>query len=183
MSKILAKRALTPHPDTPFGGAALPIQLGAKLTGLGRDVLRLEFVMVGQLDRIAIPDPEIGQRTDELWRHTCFEAFFQLREGGYAEHNYAPSGNWATYVFDGYRAGMQPSISMPYLHVERQQERLSLVAYVDLAELPSRPDLIGLSAVIEEADGTKSYWALAHPPGKPDFHHPDCFVLQLPATD
>ena len=37
-----------------------------------------------------------------------------------------------------------------------------------------------ICAVIEEADGTKSYWALAHPPGAPDFHHPDCFVLDLP---
>jgi hypothetical protein len=40
--------------------------------------------------------------------------------------------------------------------------------------------LAGLCAVIEEADGTISYWALAHPPGAPDFHHPDCFVLELP---
>lgn len=36
-----------------------------------------------------------------------------------------------------------------------------------------------ITAVIEEADGTKSYWALAHPAGKPDFHHPDGFVLEL----
>ena len=42
----------------------------------------------------------------------------------------------------------------------------------------------GVSAVIEETDGTKSYWALAHPPGPPDFHHPDCFLLELsPASD
>jgi len=40
---------------------------------------------------------------------------------------------------------------------------------------------IGLAAVIEELDGTKSYWALAHPPGAPDFHHADCFALTLPA--
>ena len=39
---------------------------------------------------------------------------------------------------------------------------------------------VAISAVIEEADGTKSYWALAHPPGKPDFHHADGFALQLP---
>ena len=38
----------------------------------------------------------------------------------------------------------------------------------------------GLSAVIEEADGTKSYWALAHPPGKPDFHRAEGFALELP---
>jgi hypothetical protein len=39
---------------------------------------------------------------------------------------------------------------------------------------------LALSAVIEETDGRKSYWALAHPPGTPDFHHPDCFTLELP---
>ena len=35
-------------------------------------------------------------------------------------------------------------------------------------------------AVIEAVDGSVSYWALAHPAGKPDFHHPDGFALQLP---
>ncbi|MBI3061386.1 MAG: hypothetical protein HYY83_05345 [Deltaproteobacteria bacterium] len=28
-------------------------------------------------------------------------------------------------------------------------------------------------------DGTISYWALKHPPGKPDFHHPDAFALEI----
>ena len=39
---------------------------------------------------------------------------------------------------------------------------------------------IGVSAVIEEVDGTKSYWALAHAPGPPDFHNPACFAHHLP---
>jgi hypothetical protein len=33
--------------------------------------------------------------------------------------------------------------------------------------------------VLEENDGGKSYWALAHSPAKPDFHHTDCFALEL----
>ena len=38
----------------------------------------------------------------------------------------------------------------------------------------------GLSAVLEESDGTKSYWALAHcDPEKPDFHLADCFTAKL----
>ena len=41
---------------------------------------------------------------------------------------------------------------------------------------------LGLSAVIEEANGRKSYWALAHPPGKADFHHADCFA-ELPTAN
>ena len=48
-------------------------------------------------------------------------------------------------------------------------------------ELDGAPWRIGLSAVIEERHGRKSYWALAHPPGKPDFHHDDCFAIELPA--
>ena len=42
---------------------------------------------------------------------------------------------------------------------------------------------LGISAVIEEQDGRLSYWALAHPPGKPDFHHRDCFALRLPPVE
>jgi hypothetical protein len=38
---------------------------------------------------------------------------------------------------------------------------------------------IGLAAVIEETHGHKSYWALAHPPGKADFHHSDSFALEF----
>jgi len=44
---------------------------------------------------------------------------------------------------------------------------------------PGRPLRLGLSAVVEDADGELSYWALRHPPGKPDFHYTDAFALQL----
>ena len=54
---------------------------------------------------------------------------------------------------------------------------------IDVESFPDAPLRLGLSAVIEETDGTKSYWALAHPPGKPDFHHKDCFALTLPAPE
>ena len=39
----------------------------------------------------------------------------------------------------------------------------------------------GLAAVIEEQSGAKSYWAIAHPADKPDFHDPACFAATLPA--
>lgn len=29
-------------------------------------------------------------------------------------------------------------------------------------------------------DGGRAYWALHHPPGQPDFHHPPGFALRLP---
>jgi hypothetical protein len=71
----------------------------------------------------------------------------------------------------------------PLLFPERTSSRFGLTALVELGSLQiESPARLGLSAVIEEANGRKSYWALAHPPGKPDFHHSDCFVLELPAA-
>ena len=48
---------------------------------------------------------------------------------------------------------------------------------------PSHVGKVGLAVVIDEVGGTKSCWALAHPPGAPDFHHPTCFAAELPAPD
>jgi len=38
---------------------------------------------------------------------------------------------------------------------------------------------LALAAVVEDERGMLSYWALRHPAGKPDFHHPDAFALEL----
>jgi hypothetical protein len=38
---------------------------------------------------------------------------------------------------------------------------------------------LGLAAVIEELDGARSYWALRHAPGAPDFHHVEGLALRL----
>lgn len=50
-------------------------------------------------------------------------------------------------------------------------------------DLPPKASFIGLSAVIEDVDGNISYWAFHHPPGKPDFHHPESFALVLPVPE
>jgi hypothetical protein len=38
---------------------------------------------------------------------------------------------------------------------------------------------LGLTAVVEAADGSLSYWALRHPVARPDFHHRDGFAQTL----
>lgn len=176
MGKVLAKRNLVAHASC----IAPALTIGAELMLVGSGMLRIEYLAVGDIGALAVPAPSNGSRTDGLWEHTCFEAFFALGNGGYFEQNYSPSGDWASYRFDAYRERMAPEGPLPLLHLERGAERLCLIAEV---EMPDPVSAIGLSAVIEATDGTKSYWALAHPPGdKPDFHHPDCFVLELPAT-
>jgi hypothetical protein len=65
-------------------------------------------------------------------------------------------------------------------------DRLVLTAILDLAAAgppPAAQWRLGLSAVIEENGGRLTYWALAHPAARPDFHHPDGFAAALPATE
>ena len=100
---------------------------------------------------------------------------------GYREFNFSPSGEWAVYAFRGYRDGGMLEVELaPGIVVRRTMNRLELDAKIHQDFLPPGRQLqMGLSAVVEDADGKLSYWALRHPPGKPDFHHTDAFVLQL----
>lgn len=183
MSRVLAKRRLFSHPDSPKA----PVDLAAKVSLVGSDVLKIEYVAIGEIGALRIPRPAVPERADALWRHTCFEAFVGLGAGkGYVEFNFAPSRQWAIYRFEDYRAGMCEPVELcpPDLSIEAQGPRLALTAWLDLSPLSgARPVSLGLAAVIETQAGELSYWALAHPPGAPDFHHPDCFVLELPAAN
>jgi len=133
------------------------------------------------LENLAVPDPAEPVRTDGLWRTTCFEAFIrQSGEGRYAEFNLSPSHQWAAYSFEDYRNGMVEMKLDGALPIDLDVSA-DHFALETLIPLPPGSLEIALSAVIEETDGTKSYWALVHPPGQPDFHHPTCFALTLPA--
>jgi hypothetical protein len=168
---------LTPHPDS---HCAAVTSLEAEAVRDGAGLLRLRYVLNGAMSAVSLPPITASVRTDELWRRTCFEAFVEVGEG-YYELNLAPSTQWAAYCFDGYRQGMRPApIDAPRIEVRRTGDSLELRALV--SGLPGGPWRIGLSAVVEEASGGLSYWALRHLPGKPDFHHRDCFALELPET-
>jgi len=146
------------------------------------DILTLAFVLECDLSSLRIPEPLSSQRAGGLWRHTCFEVFVMAEDGpGYREFHFSPSGEWAVYAFRGYRDGGELEIELaPEIMVRRTMNRLELDAEICQDFLPPRRPLrLGLSAVVEDAGGVLSYWALRHPPGKPDFHHTDAFALQL----
>jgi hypothetical protein len=167
--------ALQPHPTTP-SFAVGAIDADVSRVGAG---LTVRYRLSGRIGELILPPPAAPVRTDGLWRHTCFEAFVAGEDGGYDEFNFAPSGQWAAYRFDSYRAGMRPlEMAMPQIVVTSTNEVLELTATFAFAGEGER---LGLAAVIEEVGGGISYWALTHPPGKPDFHHADCFALDLAA--
>ena len=132
------------------------------------------------MDRFVVPEAEEPARADELWQTTCFEAFLgQAGSPAYREWNFAPSGDWAAYDFAEYRDGRTDAdVAAPYVRLEDNFTWWALGATI--AVDADKQWELGLSAVLEEKDGTKSYWALAHPPGdKPDFHLADCFTAKL----
>jgi len=167
--------ALERHPASPC--AALR-GIEASVTRNRDTSLQVEYRLEGDLDLVRIPQPRAPRVADKLWQHTCCELFIAEAAGaGYHEFNFSPSGEWAAYRFTRYREGMPFIGPDPKIRVERTSRRFALRAQIELHQKGGLR--IGLSAVIEEASGTLSYWALRHAPGKPDFHHQDAFALEL----
>ena len=177
------RQLLKPHPDS--RGVA-PARVEVDITRPRADRLALSYIVTGQMSDIRMPPVRPAARTNDLWQHTCFEAFVRASSGpAYYEFNFAPSTEWAAYRFDGYRSGMRVAaeIGAPAIEVRSGPDSTTLQAALALDRLPDLPPeaswRLGLSALIENQSGGKSYWALAHPPGKPDFHHAYCFALEF----
>ncbi len=180
--------ALRPHPSAP-GEPVRAIEVGVTRDPNAR--LMLRYIVQADSSRLRIPDLRRPvRRADGLWRHTCFEAFIAAgAASAYLELNFSPSGEWASYEFGAYRE-RNPSgpasasdcvpAEAPSITTLRTEQSMTLEAAVELACLRREAAVrVALAAVIEDSDGALSHWALRHPPGKPDFHHPDGFALQL----
>ncbi|NWG93295.1 MAG: DOMON-like domain-containing protein [Parvularculaceae bacterium] len=176
------RASLVKHPQSHCAAVS---SVNVDVDRLSLTSLMLRFAASGAIGDIAIPPPAPPGRRDGLWRRTCFEAFFRGKgEDSYCEFNFSPSTEWAAYRFARYREGMAELENVERIAVERGVEPGCLVvaARLDLARMGQAADeglLCALSAIIEEKSGSKSYWALAHPAGKPDFHHIDCFKLEI----
>lgn len=174
---------LTRHPET-HGHAELVIEVG--VCWIDPQSLSLTYLLKGDNAGIRIPPQRKPRRGARLWEHSCFEAFVgELGKPEYYEFNFSPSRRWAAYRFRDYRDGgpIEDDGFEPKIAVRREAETLAMDAVVRLDRLLTIAQgaslRIGLSAVIEDTDGRLSYWALKHPPGKPDFHHPNSFILEI----
>ncbi len=181
------RRALRVHPD----GARGPVtRIEVEIARPDPAVLELTYELTGRTEELRIPPPAPPERANGLWRHTCFEAFLRPTAGeGYLEFNFSPSGRWAAYRFGRYRDGMAPleDLAAPAVSSAARADGLTLRTQLDLSGAPELAAgetwRLGLSVVIEDMFGAISHWALAHPPGKPDFHHADGFACQVRAPE
>jgi hypothetical protein len=155
----------------------------ARILGADEFWLRLRWRIDGA--RALVVPPFAGKgRADGLWQSTCFELFLMPQDRDtYCEFNLSPSERWAAYDFTRYRDGMseRPVEREPQGTLRLGSSFAIFDAAIPLSALPAGDCRMNVTAVMEEQGGVKSYWALAHPAAKPDFHDPACFVATLPA--
>ena len=158
----------------------LAVSVRADTTSAGD--LRLAYHLQGGA-QLRLPPPVLPGPADDLWQHTCCEAFVAGASGtGYREFNFSPSGAWAVYAFRAYRE-RQPdwrAEAAPQIRCELAANDVLLEAVIPRLLLPAAPARLGLSVVLETVRGEKTYWALAHVAAQPDFHLAASFTLPLP---
>lgn len=170
------------HSETPCSAINdLQVKVGFNAQGN----LHLHYRLSGDLTRITFPVSQSPSAVDGLWEHTCFEVFIALQhEECYQEFNFSPSGQFAMYAFSDYRIrSAWIPIQVPTIMTSKFNDLFELKAELTATELPissiGNSYQLGLSAVIELMDGSKSFWALHHPSEHPDFHHRESFSLSI----
>lgn len=173
-------------PLKPFTPSALTekIQLSAQVSPPDMSGRRMiEFLLEGDLSSIKWPETfaVIESRKDDLWKSTCLEAFFaeSLDAGSpYFEVNCSPAGDWNLYSLSSYRQDLAPLAQGKVRLIEREGAPRGVRFIISVEGLPAVRFKVGLTAVVEHANGEVSYWALAHPGVKADFHDKRAFLLE-----
>lgn len=169
---------LVAHPAHPPRGVTA---VESKVIGFDDTWLRVRWRVDGAQELVVPPFAGRG-RADDLWQTTCFELFLKpMGKDGYVEFNLSPSERWAVYDFGSYRAGMceRPASREPDCTIRIGSSFAIFDAAIPRDVLPTLPADANFAAVIEEIGGVKSFWSLAHPAAKPDFHDSACFAATL----
>jgi hypothetical protein len=177
---------LVPHPANPRPAPVLDLAADVERTA---DGLELRYAVQGEIAAVRWPEPAAPWRADELWRHTCFEAFCAVPgASAYYEFNFSPAGAWAAYRFGGYRERLaDPELhSAPLIALRETAGDAQLEVRLDTRDLPrlalTAPIELALAVVIEGRDHAIHHFALAHPTETADFHDRRGFLLTLPGT-
>ncbi len=182
---MAAEASLTIHPSQRMASVRGITAMIARAAG---DALELRYALAGRIADLRLPAGPRPVREDGLWQHSCFEAFLQAEgDEGYHEFNFAADGAWQACCFSARRAGRAaPPWPAPRIAIEASAGSCVMTVALSLAAAPSLAGAVtihaGLAAVIEDANGARSHWALAHAGAQPDFHDPSTFRLRLDAT-
>ena len=131
--------ALRLHPNSlSFAATQLEVEVARPRSS----TLLLSYAVTGRMRDLQLPPVVATTRADELWRHTCFEAFLRTLPGAaYYEFNFAPSTQWAAYRFSSYRSRIRAASALrtPLIEVQSSPDRFALQAALELDELSNLP--------------------------------------------
>jgi hypothetical protein len=143
----------------------------------------LKFEWSDPKEQLELPDDLELERADELWKHTCFEAFLQPEGSNrYYEINISTSGAWNVYEFQDYRRPQPPIATEKANLLSFHLEENAFEAFFDFQD-SSHVWRCSLTAVIELKDKKKHYFALEHFGDRPDFHLAESFKLRRVAHE
>lgn len=168
---------LSPHPDS----LAPEVQRITVEGSRAQKILSLTYTLEGDWTNFVFPDAAHPvPPMDALWEHSCCELFWRRANAkAYREYNFSTSQQWAAYAFSAYRQQKnRPPPAPRNLNWIRNDSLITLQV-----EIPISADSLQFAfAVILERVSNRNmlYYALCHPPGRPDFHHPNNFALTLP---
>lgn len=175
--------ALAAHPANP---PRFRQRVEASLQLAAAGGLALDYAIRGPNFDLHVPTPHAPAPADTLWQTTCCELFVGAPDcPAYREFNFSPSGQWAAYDFSDtrVRGAYLPGLPAPTIVTRRSEDSLELTVTLPGDTLPALGSryCLALAVVLEARGGHLGYWALVHPHGKPDFHHPAGFALKLDA--
>jgi hypothetical protein len=164
----------------PFGELKDNIEVHAEITPRGKRLdFRFELRDPGglALDSLRPGLASPPARADQLWKTTCFEAFWALPgERGYWELNISPSGKgWNCYRFEDYRSPASPAACLGYELTSLRATATSLEGSLS-ANQELRAIEASLCAIVRTAKGTR-YFSTAHAGARPDFHLRESFII------
>lgn len=168
---------LEPHPDSQVK-AVKRICVGYDLR---TEDWHLAFEVYGDIAQLELPPVHSVKLGQDLWQSSCFEMFIACTTHSYRELNFAPDGRCAAADFAGYRRAPTWLRDPVLAHAESWQDAQRYRIDLSLAGT-ARPDManhVGLCAIICDKSGAKSWWALQHEAGEPDFHHVSSFLIPL----
>ncbi|MEP7137695.1 MAG: DOMON-like domain-containing protein [Chloroflexota bacterium] len=170
---------------TPYPASNIPtIEIKGTVTRQDH-LLSICYSVHGEIENILLPTPTTSSRQHDLWKATCFEFFIAVQDQPqYWEFNMSPSGDWNVYAMDAYRqVNMREESAFTQLPFELRKlnDKLSLDVSVDLNPIirPVQNLQIGITTIIQTADGNETYWAFVHPGAQADFHLRDSFAIVL----
>ena len=167
-------------------------KLGCELHFNG-DFVKLTYEIGGDVSGLLVaPARKSPQFVDTLWQSTCFECFvLDPSSGYYLEFNQSSSGDWAAFLFRGYRQkveditdpGFRPRDPVLLRTARGLRFEYSLALSPRLFELIKVGDggniFFQPTVVLQTTDGQLGFYAKNHGKEKADFHRSDLFALQV----